>query len=230
VQGGYLTIGDWRGAPVRLHWTLPIGAYLFGQGRFAPGSWLGFFLVVLLHEIGHARVVRRYGLRVVSIDVHALGGACRWAGEPTPVQRARIACGGVNVQVVLLFATVLALWLLGPAGTPVLDQLAGAFTVVNGWILVLNLIPVHPLDGVEIWKLPGLLRAQSQARLARANAGKRREAARELARLDAADRRGPSRDTAAAVEAKIIDLARERGPDQGNDQGDDQGKDDDKPN
>jgi Zn-dependent protease len=152
VKGGYLSIGHWRGSPVRVHWTLPLGAFVFGQGRIVPGFWLGFFLVILLHEIGHARLVRRYRCKVVSIDIHALGGQCRWAGDATPIQRARIAGGGVKVQIVLLFATVIAISLLGPAGTPFLDQLVDAFTTVNGMLIVLNLIPVPPLDGVEIWK------------------------------------------------------------------------------
>ena len=93
LRGGYLAIGRWRGAPLRLHWTLPVGALLFGQGRFVPGFWLGFFLLVFVHELGHAVLVRRYGHGVVSIDIHALGGVCRWSGEPTAIDRSRIAWG-----------------------------------------------------------------------------------------------------------------------------------------
>jgi hypothetical protein len=74
VSGGYLTLGRWRTAPERVHWTLPVGALVFGQGRFVPGFWLGFLLLVLIHELGHAVLVRRYRHRVVSIDIHALGG------------------------------------------------------------------------------------------------------------------------------------------------------------
>ena len=85
---------------MRLHWTLPVGALVFGQGRFVPGFWLGFFLLVFMHELGHAVLVRRYGHHVVSIDIHALGGMCRWSGEPTAIDRSRIAWGGVLAQAV----------------------------------------------------------------------------------------------------------------------------------
>ena len=112
--GGYLAIGRWRGAPVRLHWTLPVGALVFGQGRFVPGFWLGFFLLVFVHELGHAVLVRRYGHRVVSIDIHALGGMCRWSGEPTAIDRSRIAWGGVLAQAVAFAVATAAIALAGP--------------------------------------------------------------------------------------------------------------------
>jgi Zn-dependent protease len=170
VRGGYLTIGRWRGAPVRLHWTLPIGALVFGQGRFVPGFWLGFFLLVFVHELGHALLVRRCRQDVVSIDIHALGGMCRWSGDPTAIDRARIAWGGVLAQAVALGVAFAALALAGPPESLFAAQLAAAFTTTNIWLIAINLIPVPPLDGAEAWKLPGLLARQRQARAGGARA------------------------------------------------------------
>lgn len=207
---GYLTIARWQGAPVRAHWTLPLGAFVFGHGRIAPGYWLGFALVVLVHEIGHALVVRRFGLRVVSVDVHGAGGQCRWAGDATALQRARIAWGGVNAQLALFLATAGALAILGPPSTPLFAALADAFTSTNVFLIVLNLLPVPPLDGAEAWKLPGLLRAQSRARAGSRTAKHRAKAKRaahlELVELDESERE-VSPETAAAVEAKLRELA-----------------------
>jgi stage IV sporulation protein FB len=226
ASGGTLRLGSWRGVPVRAHWTLPLGAFVFGRGRFVPGFWLGFVLVVLIHELGHALVVRRFGLRVVSIDLHALGGECRWAGDPTPLQRARIAWGGVNAQLVALIVAVVVLAVLGPRGTPFVDDLADAFTFTNAYMIALNLIPIAPLDGAEAWKLPGLLRARARTRKSRREAAARAPgssgasvsaggdaktaAAQELDRLDASDRVA-SRETAEAVDTKLRELV--RGPD-----------------
>jgi len=189
VRGGYLTLGRWRGAPVRAHWTLPIGAMLFGQGRFVPGFWLGFFMLVLVHEVGHALLVRRYGQRVVSIDVHGLGGACRWSGDPTAIDRARIAWGGVLAQAALLVGSHLALAFFGAPETAFAAQLATAFTTTNLWLIGINLIPVPPLDGAEAWKLPGLLarhRATGQGgpSLTGSAPGAGFEREREMATLD----------------------------------------------
>jgi stage IV sporulation protein FB len=216
--GGYLRIGRWKGAPVRAHWTVPLGALVFGRGRFVPGFWIGFVLVVLIHEIGHALVVRRFGHRVVSIDLHALGGECRWAGDATPIQRASIAWGGVNAQLVALIVAVVALAALGPVGTTFVDELADALTFTNAYMIALNLIPVSPLDGAEAWKLPGLLRARARARArqnrqssaTRAHTDVKQAAAQELERLDASDR-GASDETAEAVDAKLRQLVGEPG-------------------
>jgi Zn-dependent protease len=164
VRGGYLTLGKWRGAPVRVHWTLPLAALVFGQGRFVPGFWLGFFLLVLIHELGHALLVRRCRHRVVSIDVHALGGVCCWAGEPTAIQRAWIAWGGVLAQAVALACAHGALALAGRPESVFAAQMASAFTTTNVWLIAINLIPVPPLDGAEAWKLPGLLARRRRAR------------------------------------------------------------------
>jgi Zn-dependent protease len=164
VRGGYLTIGRWRGAPVRLHWTLPLIALVFGQGRFVPGFWLGFVLIVLIHELGHAALVRRFHCSVVSIDIHGMGGVCRWSGAPSPIQRAWIAWGGVLAEVVALAATYLAFALAGRPETAFTIQLAAAFTTTNIWMIAFNLLPMPPLDGAEAWKLPGLLFARRRRR------------------------------------------------------------------
>jgi Zn-dependent protease len=207
---GYLEVARWGGAPVRLHWTLPLGALVFSMGRFAPGAILGFVLVVLIHEVGHALVVRRHRLRVLAIDVHALGGVCHWQGDATPIVRARIAWGGVNAQLVAFGAAVLALWALGDPTTRFTADLAHAFTTMNMWMVALNLVPVRPLDGAEAWKLPALLRARSKARAAstaaRSAAQARSAAARTLELIDASDRDVPE-ETAAAVDARLRELA-----------------------
>jgi stage IV sporulation protein FB len=164
VRGGYLTLGRWRKAPVRAHWSLPIGALVFGQGRFVPGFWLGFFLLVLIHELGHAVLVKRYGHRIVSIDIHGLGGACRWSGEPTAIDRARIAWGGVLAQAVAYVIAWATLHLAGPPESVFVSELASAFSATNVWLIAINLIPIAPLDGAEAWKLPGLLAARRRTR------------------------------------------------------------------
>jgi Zn-dependent protease len=164
VRGGYLTIGRWRGAPVRAHWSLPIGALVFGRGQFVPGFWLGFVLLVLIHEIGHAVLVKRYRHRLSSIDVHGFGGVCCWSGDPTAIERASIAWGGVLAQAVALAFAWAALRFAGPPDTVFVAELASAFTATNLWLIAINLIPVAPLDGAEAWKLPGLLAARRRKR------------------------------------------------------------------
>jgi Zn-dependent protease len=202
VGDGYLVLGRWGGAPVRAHWTLPIGAFVFGQARIAPGFWLGFFLVIFIHELGHAILVRRSGCRVVSIDVHGMGGVCRWEGAASPVARAEIACGGVAAQLVALVAAIAALTFFGQPSTAFTGELAQAFTNANVWMMALNLIPVPPLDGAEAWKLIPLARARRR-RWAKeqARASAQTSLQRELEALAASDREPPSPEAKEAVDA-----------------------------
>jgi Zn-dependent protease len=217
---GYLQVARFGSAPVLLHWTLPLGPLVFSLGgHFTPGAILGFALVVLIHELGHARVVRRCGLRVVSIEAHGLGGVCRYAGDASPIARARIAWGGVNAQLAAFGVAVLALWLLGDPMAGFASELTFAFTSMNLAIVAFNLLPLGNLDGVEAWKLPGLLRARARARAAavartaaKANeADARRSAARTLALVEDGDRRVPA-ETAAAVDVRLRELAGGKDP------------------
>jgi Zn-dependent protease len=202
VGGGHLKLGRWRGAPVRAHWTLPLGAFVLAGGRFAPGFWIGFALIVLVHEIGHAILVRRYRCRVVSIDLYGMGGECRWHGDPTAIQRAKIAWGGVTAQIVALLAAEVALIILGRPASAFTAQLAEAFTVGNGLMIAINLIPLPPLDGAEAWKPFRLQWARRQRRRAEA-AHVRRMAERELSEIEARDQQQPPARVKAAVDAAI---------------------------
>src|SRR5262245_31795457 len=62
MESGFLHLGRFRGVPLRMHVLAPLGALFFSGFRFEPGAWLGFVLIILLHEIGHALLVMRYRL------------------------------------------------------------------------------------------------------------------------------------------------------------------------
>lgn len=164
---GFLTVARVRGIPVRFHWTTPLCAFIAGRFEFVPGLWLGFLLLVLLHELGHAAVVRYHGHEVESIDVHGLGGFCRWSGLATPIERATIAWGGVWAQMVIFAAAHIALAAFGRPTSPYLAQMAHAATEVNLWLMAINLIPIPPLDGAEAWPLVSLLWARRRLKKVR---------------------------------------------------------------
>ena len=157
LERGSLTVARLRGIPIRLHWTIPLGALVFSGFRFAPGFWTGFFLLVLIHELGHAALVRAFRLRVEGIDITGFGGLCHWSGRATPTQRGAIAWGGVLAQAVVLAVTFAGLALVGRPRTPFVAELVSVFTFTNLWLMAINLLPVPPLDGYEAWKLLGHL-------------------------------------------------------------------------
>lgn len=153
LVGGWIHVGSYRGAPVRIHWSTPIGAFVLTGLAFVPGAWVGFLLLVLVHELGHAVLVRRFRLSVLSIDVHGLGGVCRWSGSATDRQRAIIAWGGVLGQAVLLVAALLAAPLFGPSTSPFFRELRESLIATNLTLMAINLLPVPPLDGAAAWSL-----------------------------------------------------------------------------
>lgn len=157
-ERGYLTIARFKGAPVRVHWSTPLGALVFTRFMFMPGAWLGFFLIVLFHELGHAALVKAARMQIVSIDVHGLGGVCRWYGVPSPRWRAIIAWGGVLAQALVLLLTGMALLALPTITSPFVGQLVDTFLWTNLFIIAINLLPIPPLDGAEAWPLLGMLR------------------------------------------------------------------------
>ncbi len=151
TERGYLTLFSMRGASLRLHWSLPLGMLVFGGLRVAPAFWFGFFLLVLIHELGHAFIVKAYGHRVLSVDVTGFGGLCRWSGSASVMERGLIAWGGVLAQAVLLAITFGVLLVVGAPKALWARELVSVFTYTNLWIIGLNLLPIPPLDGAEAW-------------------------------------------------------------------------------
>lgn len=157
-ETGYWRVFSWRGIPLRLHWTLPIGALLFSGGVIAPLFWLGFFLLVLLHEIGHAVAVRRFRYQVTAIDITGFGGMCRWSGSANSIERSIIAWGGVAAQLGLLAATLVAIIAFPSLRSGLTAQLVSVFVSTNLWLAAINLLPFPPLDGYQAWNLIPALR------------------------------------------------------------------------
>lgn len=167
-ETGYLTVVRWKGTPIRVHWTTPLGMLAFGRFAFVPGIWLGYLAIVTLHEMGHAYLSRRQGLRAVSIEIHAFGGQCRYAGVAISAwQRSVVAWGGVLAQAAI-FAVALPLLFVPLPPIAFVHELLYALTSINAMIAALNLIPFPPLDGAEAWKILRLWRERRGRRAARA--------------------------------------------------------------
>jgi len=154
----------------------------------APAFWLAFALLILIHELGHALVVLRYGLGLSEIAIHGAGGYCRHEQSGTRFQEAFVAWGGVLAQLALFAATQVALLALGPPTSRPAAQVVHVFTEVNLWVAALNLIPFEPLDGAKAWPMLGMLAARWRKRAVVHEASARRRSVqdelRALERLD----------------------------------------------
>ncbi len=157
MNRGWWTITRLRGAPVRLHWTVPLGAFVMGRFSFVPAFWLGFVALVLIHELGHALLVLRYRLGLSEIAIHGLGGHCQHQRSGTRFQEAVVAWGGVLAQSALLLAAYAWTLSVGPPSSEHAALLLHVFTSTNLWLIAINLLPIAPLDGSKAWPLLGML-------------------------------------------------------------------------
>ncbi len=142
-----------------LTWVLAVNYY---PAEFKTGSaweyWLlgavtaiMLFVSVLLHELGHSVVAKRYKIPVPRITLFIFGGVSQIAQEPTSAAMefwiaiagpaVSFALGGISLALLPAFASV----------PPLL-----ALTKYMGWINIglgaFNLIPAFPLDGGRVFR------------------------------------------------------------------------------
>jgi Zn-dependent protease len=117
-------------------------------------EYLALFLIVLLHEFGHALACRQVGGRADQIVLWPLGGVAYIAPPPRPGATLWSIAAGPLVNVALI--PVLAIgWMasrsLGWAESmPDAHALLRAVGFMNVLLLIFNLLPIYPLDGGQI--------------------------------------------------------------------------------
>ena len=124
-------------------------ALYWGVG--AAGA-VAFLASLLAHELAHALVARRHGIRIRSVTLWMLGGVTQLDGDPdTPGADLRIALAGpaASVAAGALFLGVAAVISYG-GGPRVATAAMTWLAVMNGLLAVFNLLPGAPLDGGRV--------------------------------------------------------------------------------
>lgn len=126
---------------------------------------LGLFASILLHELGHAYVARLYGVPMRGITLFIFGGVAEMDREPPNAKvEFLVAIAGPIVSIVLTAALLAAAAVTARLGAP--DTVNGVLWylgVINGIVVVFNLMPAFPLDGGRVlrsalWALKGNLK------------------------------------------------------------------------
>lgn len=205
---GSVLLGRVAKVDVRLHWTAIVGAFVFNGFRFDPIRIVCFAGLVLLHEVGHAPVVRACGATPIVIQLTGIGGYCSWRGQVSKIGRAAIAWGGVWAQTVLLILALVYQQFADPTPGPAMEVM-WALTYSNAWLIAVNLIPVEPLDGRQAWPLPLLLGRALRRRLKfRPQSSLAKVSGQALDERDAAFDAGEGSDEVKSLVSSLLDDVR----------------------
>jgi Zn-dependent protease len=183
MLGGSITLFHVRGIRIAVDWSWFIVLFLvifflsdyyadvLGESRGSTDAYvlalataIGFFGSILLHELGHAFVALRRGVRISSIQLWIFGGIARMDRDSdSPAAEFQIAIAGPVVT--LLITLVLGIAGVAAAGwadfrdamvadsdTPVSGGLAmlAWLTSINFLLLAFNLLPAFPMDGGRV--------------------------------------------------------------------------------
>src|SRR5580765_4386881 len=150
------------GVDVFLHWSwflVAIYEIQMGNKRYSSVGWtiaeyLALFLIVTLHEFGHALACRQVGGRANRIVLWPLGGVAYVDTPPRPGATLWSIAAGPLVNVALLPILFIVESVALSSGLPSShrDAFLLLLTVskINLWLLVFNILPIYPLDGGQI--------------------------------------------------------------------------------
>jgi Zn-dependent protease len=162
ARQGSIRLFRFSGIDVFLHWSwFLVAAYEIQtrKGSYSSVSWnileyVGLFLIVMLHEFGHALACRQVGGRADTIVLWPLGGVAYVDPPPRPGATLWSIAAGPLVNVAL-FPILYVIVIMGrsagwPATMPDVYRLVRALLYIDGGLFVFNVLPVYPLDGGQI--------------------------------------------------------------------------------
>ncbi|MFO0951085.1 MAG: site-2 protease family protein [Isosphaeraceae bacterium] len=161
-------IGRVAGIPIYVHWTFLIllGWVLIEQFARQQSILLALtgvafaialFGCVVLHELGHALMARRFGVGTTDITLLPIGGLARLQRIPEkPSQELLVALAGPAVNVFIVAVLLLA-GVRYPAGLNNPRQLVepafwSNLLLVNTLLVAFNLLPAFPMDGGRVFR------------------------------------------------------------------------------
>ncbi|MCB1212146.1 MAG: M50 family metallopeptidase [Verrucomicrobiales bacterium] len=152
----------WRftlfGFPVGVQWMFWLNCALLSGALSAEGPraiqavalWIAAaFISILIHELGHAFTMRRYGDRRVSIVLYAFGGLAIPSVRRTQMEDIIVSAAGPMVQIaagLLVYYTTRS-W---DAPDWRISYFLGQFFWISVFWGIFNLVPIVPLDGGHI--------------------------------------------------------------------------------
>ena len=152
------------GINVYLHWSwfllaiydVEVRSREYNSFGWNALEYVSLFLIVLMHEFGHALACRQVGGQANQIVLWPLGGVAYVAPPQRPGAMLWSIAAGPLVNVAL-FPILSAVWYLAHVAgwqqaLPNLYTYVFTLWVTNLVLLIFNLLPVYPLDGGQIFR------------------------------------------------------------------------------
>jgi Zn-dependent protease len=162
-----LRLGTVSGIGIFAHWTFLVmlvglfGFYLY-QGLSVLAALSGVALIlsvfgcVVLHELGHAFMARRFNIPTLDITMYPIGGVARLKRMPEkPKEEFLIAIAGPAVNLGIAGVLYVANGLFGASITlhealTTQANVLGLLMWLNLGLVVFNMIPAFPMDGGRV--------------------------------------------------------------------------------
>lgn len=153
---------SWVFIALLISWTLATGYFPELYPGFESATYwsmgvigaAGLFLSIVLHELSHSVVARRYGIPISGITLFIFGGVAQMEREP-PTARAEfmMAIAGplASLGLSLLFYISAALAVAAGAAAPISGVLT-YLALINLIVAVFNMVPAFPLDGGRVYR------------------------------------------------------------------------------
>lgn len=169
-----LKIGSIIGIPIKLDTSfllaLPISAYFFAINsqpsgfagveppivRYALSALSAIFLFasVLLHELAHSYLAKRYGVNIDSITLLLFGGVASMEIPQKPGQEEKIAFAGPLTSLIIGFICLFTYsYIISPNSALSQNSIYLIIWILGSMNLLLgifNLLPAFPMDGGRI--------------------------------------------------------------------------------
>lgn len=168
---------SWIFIVLLITWSLATGYFPYKVRNLSQASYwymgmcgaLGLFVSILLHELGHALVARKFGIPIKGVTLFIFGGVSEMEEEPPT---AKSEFGMAIAGPVVSFLVALAFYPLYTAGYRLgwsiqLTLVMYYLSWINALLGAFNLIPAFPLDGGRLlrsylWSRKGNLQSATR--------------------------------------------------------------------
>jgi Zn-dependent protease len=162
ARQGSIRLFRFAGVDLFLHWSWFLVAVIEINGRtrsYSSITWnvleyLALFLIVMLHEFGHALACRQVGGTANQIVLWPLGGVAYVDPPPRPGATLWSIVAGPLVNVALLPVLYVLVLVSRSSGwayaLPNAYALLRSVLFIDVGLLIFNMLPIYPLDGGQI--------------------------------------------------------------------------------